>query len=68
MSPGQKLADPVSLSLSLFREVEDVVAYASDGRPHRTEASKPYPRGDPSFHPEGQESILFYAAELIPVI
>ena len=36
------------LSLSLFREVEDVVAYASDGRPHRTEASKPYPRGDPS--------------------
>ena len=29
VSPGQKLADPVSLSL--FREVEDVVAYATDG-------------------------------------
>ena len=32
VSPGQKLADPVSLSivrsLAPFREVEDVVAYA----------------------------------------
>ena len=32
MSLGQKLADPVSLSLS-FREVEDVVAYATDDGP-----------------------------------
>ena len=43
VSPGQKLADPVSLSrsLALFREVEDVVAYAmANGRTAVTRSSE----------------------------